>query len=142
MFDYPTDLGTEFGRKVRTLAWNYQILRAYPQLLGPKNRLWIHFVSYKFGRLLLPFLVLAAAISGLLAGGWLGVFSAAVQVIAYGAALLDPKIPERTLFKKLTSPIRTFIVMMLATMCAVSIWFVPPERLWRTTRVVRHDVAA
>ena len=142
MFDFPTSLSTEFGRKVRTLAGNYQILWAYPQLLGPANRLWFHFVSYKFGRLLLPFALIVAALSSLLAGGvfaWLG---ASTQIAIYGAALLDPRIPEKTPLKKLTSPIRTFVVMMLATLCAVSIWFVPPERLWRTTtRVVRRDVA-
>jgi cellulose synthase/poly-beta-1,6-N-acetylglucosamine synthase-like glycosyltransferase len=142
MFDYPTSLSTEFGRKVRTLAGNYQILRAYPQLLGPGNRLWFHFVSYKFARLFLPFAFLVAAVSGLIAGGSFAIFSAVIQVVAYSAALLDPAIREGRVIKKLTSPIRAFAVMMLATICAVSIWFVPPERLWRTTRVVRRDLAA
>jgi poly-beta-1,6-N-acetyl-D-glucosamine synthase len=139
MFDYPTSLSTEFGRKVRTLAGNYQILKAYPQLLGPHNRLWFHFVSYKFGRLLLPFALLTAAISSLLAGGTLAALSAAVQLGIYVAAIVDPRIPEGTLIRRATSLIKTFVVMMLATMCAVSIWFVPPERLWRHTRVTRRD---
>ena len=53
-WDYPTSRRIEFHRKVRTLAGNYQILRYYPALLGPRNRMWLHFVSYKLGRLLLP----------------------------------------------------------------------------------------
>lgn len=142
MYDYPTDLSTEFGRKVRTLAGNYQILSAYPALLSTRNRLLFHFLSYKFGRLLLPFALLVAAICSLVGGGPFAYASAAFQAAVYAAALLDPKIPERTLLKKCTSPIRTFLVMMLATICAVSIWFVPPERLWRTTRVVRRDATA
>ncbi|HEX4772097.1 MAG TPA: glycosyltransferase family 2 protein [Bryobacteraceae bacterium] len=142
MFDYPTSLSTEFSRKVRTLAGNYQILKAYPQLLGPQNRLWLHFWSYKFGRLLLPFALLLASISSLLAGAGFAVFGMAVQVVIWTAFLLDPAIPERTLVKRLTSPIRTFVVMMAATLCAASILFVPPERLWKTTRVVRGDAAA
>lgn len=142
MFDYPTDLTTEFGRKVRTLAGNYQILRAYPQLLGPRNRLLFHFLSYKFGRLLLPFALIIAAVCSVLAGGEVAIVSAIAQAFVYGAALVDPKVPEKTLLKKVTSPFRTFLVMMLATLCAVSIWFVPAERLWRTTRVVRRDATA
>ena len=38
-YDYPTTLETEFRRKVRTLAGNFQVLRAYPALLGPGNRI-------------------------------------------------------------------------------------------------------
>lgn len=142
MYDYPTNLAVEFGRKVRTLAGNYQILRAYPELLSFRNRLLFHFLSYKFARLFLPFVLMAGAVCSLAGGGKLAVFSAVSQAALYTAALLDPKIPERALLKKLTSPTRTFFVMMLAATCAVSIWFVPPERLWRTTRVVRRDVTA
>ncbi len=132
MYDYPTNLAGEFPRKVRTLAGNYQILRSYPQLLGPQNRLLAHFLSYKFGRLLLPFALLVCAVSSLCAGGWLAVISACAQLCLYSAAVIDPWIPARTPLKRLTSPIRSFLVMMLATLCAISIWFVPPERLWKT----------
>jgi cellulose synthase/poly-beta-1,6-N-acetylglucosamine synthase-like glycosyltransferase len=52
-FDQPMPLKTEFRRKIRTQAGVYQILAAYPALLGPRNRMWIHFVSHKLGRLLL-----------------------------------------------------------------------------------------
>jgi cellulose synthase/poly-beta-1,6-N-acetylglucosamine synthase-like glycosyltransferase len=138
MFDYPTSLSTEFSRKVRTLAGNYQILQSYPQLLGPQNRLWFHFWSYKFGRLLLPFALILASFSSLLAGGRFQVVSLVIQGGIAAAVLMDPFIPERTLVKRLTSPIRTFVVMMAATLCAASILFVPPERLWKTTHVVRR----
>jgi cellulose synthase/poly-beta-1,6-N-acetylglucosamine synthase-like glycosyltransferase len=53
-FDYPASLKTEFWRKVRTLAGVYQIIGRFPRLLVPNHRLWIHFVSHKLGRLLLP----------------------------------------------------------------------------------------
>jgi biofilm PGA synthesis N-glycosyltransferase PgaC len=142
MYDYPTNLSAEFGRKVRTLAGNYQLLSHYPQLLGPKNRLWFHFVSYKLGRLFLPFALLCAAIASLLAGGRLAVFSASAQVLFYAAAFFDPQISPTSILKRITSPIRTFVVMMLATACAVSIWFVPPERLWKPTYVSRRDAPA
>ena len=142
MYDYPTKLAAEFGRKVRTLAGNYQILSHYPQLLGPKNRLLFHFASYKLGRLFLPFALMACAVSSLASGGTLAIGSGCIQLLTYTAAFLDPKIPPKTPLKRLTSPIRTFVVMMLATLCAVSIWFVPPERLWKPTYVSRRDVPA
>lgn len=140
MYDLPTNLSTEFSRKVRTLAGNYQILGCYPQLLGPRNRLLFHFISYKLGRLLLPFALLACAISSLCAGGTLAVVSVLAQAGMYGAALIDPKVPRNTPFKRLTSPIRSFLVMMMATLCAVSIWFVPPEKLWKPTYISRRDL--
>ena len=60
-YDAPDALHTEFYRKVRTLAGNYQILGSYPQLLWPGNPIWIHFISHKFGRLMLPLALLAIA---------------------------------------------------------------------------------
>jgi poly-beta-1,6-N-acetyl-D-glucosamine synthase len=142
MYDFPTNLSTEFGRKVRTLAGNYQILARYPALLTPKNRLLFHFISYKLGRLLLPFALLAAAVSSLLAGGTLAILSGAAQAGIYSAALLDPKISPKNPLKRLTSPIRSFLAMMAATTCAVSIWFVPPEKLWKPTYVSQRDITA
>src|SRR5260370_1196685 len=70
-FDYPTTLETEFRRKVRTLAGVYQLIRIYPRLLLPGNRMWFHFMSYKVGRLLLPHaLILIAACSFFLPHPW------------------------------------------------------------------------
>ena len=140
MYDFPTSLSVEFGRKVRTLAGNYQILQFYPQLLGPKNRLLLHFVSYKLGRLLLPFVLIIGAVASFLLGREAAIASCVFQVVIYSAAILDAKISPKSGFKRLTSPIRTFFMMMLATLCAISIWFVPPERLWKPTQVSRSNV--
>ncbi len=141
MYDYPTNLASEFGRKVRTLAGNYQILRRYPQLATPKNRLLLHYLSYKLGRLFLPFALIVCAGSSLLLGSWWTVISILIQICVYTLALADPKIPEGNPLKRLSSPLRSFFVMMIATACAVSIWFFPAERLWKTTRVSRNQTA-
>lgn len=134
-YDYPTGLETEFWRKVRTLAGNYQILGAYPQLLSWRNRLWLHFLSYKFARLFLPFLLLAILISSLLLPpGWREA-ALAVQAVFYGCALLDVVVPQNWLLKRLTSPPRTFTVLMFAALGAIVILFISPQRLWKETRV-------
>jgi len=130
-YDLPTSLETEFPRKMRTLAGNYQILRAYPALLGPGNRMWLHFMSYKFGRLVLPWLllILAAASFGL-PGPWRGL-ALAGQAAFYGLALADVWILKPRLLKRLSSSAHTFVVMMVATLGGLSVLFIPPRTLWK-----------
>ncbi len=132
-YDIPTSRDTEFARKVRTLAGNYQILQAFPALLGPGNRMWLHFVSYKLGRLLLPWLLLAFAVSSLLVDEWARWWLVGPQLCGYGLALADDWIPAGNALKKLSSPLRTFVVMMLAAMLALKVFFVPPRTLWKVT---------
>lgn len=56
----------EYGRKVRTLAGNYQLLARLPQLLAPwRNPLFIQFLSHKIGRLLVPHALLAMLVSNI-----------------------------------------------------------------------------
>lgn len=132
-YDYPTSLGTEFTRKVRTLAGNYQILKSYPALLGPGNRLWFHFVSYKFGRLMLPWALLGMAVSSLFLPGWLGRAALLGQLLFYSLALADRWIGPGALLKKLTSPCRTFVTLILAAVFALKVFFVEPRQLWKVT---------
>jgi cellulose synthase/poly-beta-1,6-N-acetylglucosamine synthase-like glycosyltransferase len=134
MFDQPTGLKSEFRRKVRTLAGNYQIIRWYPAILTRSNRMLFHFASYKLARLLLPFAMLGVLIASFgLPAPWGGVMIAA-QVVFYGTALADMFVPESRL-KKLTSPVATFVTLMAAAFCAVSVFVMPSAKLWKPTRV-------
>lgn len=134
-YDYPTSLDSEFRRKVRTLAGNYQLIGYMPSLLGPGNRLWIHFVSHKLARLLLPFaLILLLLTAPLLPFPW-NVACLSAQVAFYLLALANPLLPETSPLKRLTAPIRTFTVLMLASLCAASILFRPSSAFWVQTRV-------
>ena len=130
-YDEPTSLDTEFRRKVRTLAGNYQIIAAFPGLLGPANRMWIHFVSYKFGRLLLPWLLIGLFVSSFFLRDPWRLAALAAQCAVYALALMDAAIPARFPLKRLSSPARSFTVMMLAVVCGLSVLFVNPRRLWR-----------
>jgi poly-beta-1,6-N-acetyl-D-glucosamine synthase len=135
MFDYPSGLTSEFRRKIRTNAGVYQVIRAYPSLLGTGNRMWFHFVSYKLARLLLPFalLVILAASFGL-PPLW-SMLALSGQAAFYAVALADRWVPEGASLKRITSPVRTFVTLMAASLCAVSILFVPSARLWRPTQL-------
>ena len=134
-FDYPTRLASEFRRKVRTLAGIYQVIGQYPALLGPRNRMWFHFVSHKLARLVMPWaMVAAAAVTLYLPGPW-NLWAAGAQALGYGLAALDFLLPEKWPAKRLTSPARTFVVLMAASLCAVCIFLVPARALWGETRV-------
>lgn len=136
-YDYPTALDTEFRRKVRTLAGNYQILLAFPALLGSGNRMWLHFVSYKLGRLLLPWCLIAVAISSpWLPAPWNIVMSAG-QAVFYGMAALDFVLPAGGQLKRVCSPIRTFVTMMIAAIRGLSVFFVPARSLWKVTSATK-----
>jgi cellulose synthase/poly-beta-1,6-N-acetylglucosamine synthase-like glycosyltransferase len=134
-YDFPTQLGSEFRRKVRTLAGVYQVIGQYPALMGPRNRMWVHFVSHKFARLLMPWLMLIAFISAFGLPWPYHFWALGLQAAGYLLALLDFVLPDGTRLKRLTSPARTFVVLMAAALCAVAIFFIPADSLWSQTKV-------
>jgi glycosyltransferase involved in cell wall biosynthesis len=140
MFDFPTALDSEFRRKVRTQAGLYQLLKFMPELLSSRNRMRLHFLSGKYGRTLVPhcLILMALATFGLPPG--LRLWAAAGQLAFYLAALLDPYVPPKFFLKKITSPIRTFVVLMTAALVALRVFFVPATSLWKETKV-RHTTA-
>lgn len=135
-FDYPAVSGTEFRRRFRTLAGLWQVHARMPALFTGANRMRFHFLSHKFSRLLLPWLILvffgaAAALpqswfrSALL---WAG---AAWLILA----LADGLVPPAWFPKRLTSMAHTFLIMNAAALASVAVFLVPATRLWTPTRV-------
>ena len=57
-FDYGLVKGGEFRRKLRTLGGVWQALARIPQLFTSANRMRMHFLPHKFGRVVLPWLIL------------------------------------------------------------------------------------
>jgi cellulose synthase/poly-beta-1,6-N-acetylglucosamine synthase-like glycosyltransferase len=134
-YDFPTSLQSEFWRKVRTQAGVYQILLHFPWLVSPTNRRFIYFVSHKLGRLLLPFFLLAALLSSFwLPRPW-NAIALGCQSLFYAIAAADAILPERSAIKSISSPARTFVVLVAAALCAVTVFFRPSNRLWKETRV-------
>ena len=132
--DYPSSLKSEFVRKVRTLAGVYQITWELPWLLIPNHRLWLHYVSHKIGRLMIPYLFIMVLVSSFwLPSPWMGLMLGA-QALGYGLAIVDSMIGEHSPLKRLSAPASTFVMLMTAAVCAVSIFFVSPDRLWKPTR--------
>jgi poly-beta-1,6-N-acetyl-D-glucosamine synthase len=133
-YDLPTALQAEFWRKVRTQAGVYQILFHFPALLSPFNRRFIHFLSHKLGRLLLPFALLGAALASFFLPGPWRVAALCLQAIFYGLALADPFVPERSPLKRLSAVVRAFVVLTAAAGCALAVFVLPARQLWKETR--------
>jgi cellulose synthase/poly-beta-1,6-N-acetylglucosamine synthase-like glycosyltransferase len=134
-FDYPTSLSSEFGRKVRTQAGLFQILRFYPEMLRSSNRMRFHFLSGKYGRPAMPWLLFLIAISSFWLPGPLNWVATAGQAAFYALALMDTLIPPGFPLKRISSPARTFVVLVLSSLAAVRIFFVAPRDLWKETHV-------
>jgi biofilm PGA synthesis N-glycosyltransferase PgaC len=134
--DYPAVAGTEFRRRWRNLAGLWQTFARYPQLFGPKNRMWLHFLSHKFGRLILPWAILLAIMGTLLLPAspvrWC---LAGAEALFLLLALLDRFFPKGFPLKRLSSPARTFVAMNAASMAGLAVFFIEPTRLWKPTRV-------
>ena len=112
----------EFGRKVRTLAGNFQLLALMPELLDPRrNPAFFEFVSHKLLRLVSPFLLAilfissavavldapatdSAFVANLLVALWIG------QVVFYISAIFP------ALGGRVGRLARTFVVMNYAAL--------------------------
>jgi biofilm PGA synthesis N-glycosyltransferase PgaC len=83
------DPETEYRRKVRTLAGNFQLLAIMPRLLLPwKNPVFFQFYSHKIARLFAPYgLILMYAANVFLLRNPYGIFLA-LQTLWYACALL------------------------------------------------------
>ena len=134
--DQPAVAGTEFRRRFRNLAGLWQTFARYPRLFSSKNPMRLHFLSHKFGRLMMPWSILMAVVgTWLLPGGpikWILIGGEAAFALL---VLVDRILPKGFPLKRLTSPARTFLAMNAASMAGVLVFFIEPTKLWRPTRV-------
>ena len=90
-----------------------------------------HFLSAKYGRIVIPYCMIAIALATIGLPPFWRSLAAWGQIVFYGLAALDPLVPDRFPLKKVTSPIRTFVVLMAASLAAVRVYFVSPTSLWK-----------
>jgi hypothetical protein len=119
---------------MRTLAGLWQVFQRHPQLFTSSRMRW-HFLS----QVRSP--GTAVDDSGDLcfylraAGFRLAYFLLWNEAALPALALLDRILPKGNFLKTLTSRARTFLVMNLAALAAIAVFFVPATRLWNPTRV-------
>lgn len=97
--DEPTRQGSvEYGRRVRTLLGNLQLVRLLPGILVPwKNDLFIRFVSHKLLRVYTPLFMLGLIGSGALLGGLVFGGIALTASLLCVAGLVGIVVPSRPL---------------------------------------------
>jgi cellulose synthase/poly-beta-1,6-N-acetylglucosamine synthase-like glycosyltransferase len=135
-FDHPAVAGTEFKRRFRTLAGLWQVHARLPELFTSRNRMRFHFLSHKFTRLLMPWAILVFFCATVaLPHSWLRTSLLSAGAVWLLLAACSGLIPSSSALKRLSSPARTLLVMNVAAMAAVAVFFVPANRLWTPTRV-------
>jgi hypothetical protein len=136
--DDPAVAGTEFRRRLRNLAGLWQTFARFPQLFSSANRMRFHFLSHKFSRLVLPWAIVLVIVGTLLLPAstvrWRLI---GAEGIFFVLAAADGFFPKGFALRRLSSPMRTFVTMNVASMAGLAVFFVEPTRLWLPTRVKR-----
>lgn len=112
-----SDKGKEFGRKVRTLTGNYQLLQLAPWLLTPANPLLFRLISHKLMRLVVPMLLVCLLAGSVLAPGAFYRVAFVAQLLLYGLAALGGLQPGLKRYKPI-SVAYTFVLLNLAAAMA------------------------
>jgi len=111
------DYASEFKRKVRTLAGNYQAISLCPRLMKPwANRIFLQFVSHKVFRLLAPIALVGLFITNAVhLGGWYTVFMA-LQITGYSLAMVGWWLNRVGVRERLTGAAFTFCLLNYASL--------------------------
>jgi cellulose synthase/poly-beta-1,6-N-acetylglucosamine synthase-like glycosyltransferase len=139
-FDYPKITGGEFRRKVRTLGGLWQVHVRLPGVFTRQNRMRLHFFSHKTSRLVLPWALVLIVVSTASLP-----FQPARQILLLAElllpvlALIDSCVPKTSPLKRISSPVRSFLVMNAAALLSLAVFFVPASYIWRPTRIVARE---
>lgn len=126
------NLGTEreFGRKVRTLSGNYQLLQLAPWILGSSNPIRFEFVSHKLLRLVAPFALLTVFVTSAFLAGSVYRIALYLQVAFYGMSLL-------ALLRVIRGPLArganvglTFVTLNMAAVVAFANFVAGRKSVW------------
>jgi cellulose synthase/poly-beta-1,6-N-acetylglucosamine synthase-like glycosyltransferase len=126
------DLGgsREFGRKVRTLSGNYQLLQLAPWLLSSKNPIRFEFISHKLSRLAVPFALLALLLASLLLPQPLYRAALIAQFVVYALSLVAIAGVRIGPLSRIADPARTFVVLNCAAMVAFINFVIGRKAVW------------
>jgi cellulose synthase/poly-beta-1,6-N-acetylglucosamine synthase-like glycosyltransferase len=129
---WPTKIGEEFHRKVRTLAGNFQLFRLAPWTLTPRNPVLFQLVSHKVMRLVVPYFAVLLLVSSLALAGSSLAFAAfgALQIFFWGVALaaLRFRIP---VLHRIAAPASALLVLKAATVVGLYRFLFTRGPLWK-----------
>ncbi len=123
-------LKREFGRKVRTLTGNYQLLQLAPWILSRANPVRFEFISHKLLRLFVPFLLIAILVSSVLLKGTFYQVCLGLQLVFYGMGLLGLAWRRTGLVSRLANVVLTFMVLNGAAVVALVNFLTGKKEVW------------
>jgi poly-beta-1,6-N-acetyl-D-glucosamine synthase len=126
------NLGTrrEFGRKVRTLTGNYQLVQLAPWLMTFQNPLWLEFISHKLLRLLVPFALVVTLGSAFFLAGPVYRLALAVQLAFYALGVLAMVPLRKGPLNRVTDAAFTFVVLNTAAVVAFANFVTGRKPVW------------
>ncbi|HEX6505114.1 MAG TPA: glycosyltransferase family 2 protein [Terriglobales bacterium] len=128
----------EFGRKVRTLSGNYQLLHLAPWLLSTANRLRFRFISHKLSRLIVPFALAAIFVASVFLHEPVYRIAFILQVLFYALSVLGlARISPRPV-ARLADAAATLVLLNTAAVVAFTKFITRRQVAWGGhDRVVR-----
>jgi hypothetical protein len=91
---------------------------------------------------MLPYICLLIAVSSWFLPRNIAVAAALAEGALVALLVADYVIPEGFPLKRISSPLRTFFTMMVATVCAVQVFFIEPLQLWKAATIIPQMDAA
>jgi cellulose synthase/poly-beta-1,6-N-acetylglucosamine synthase-like glycosyltransferase len=130
--EWPQKTRTEFHRKVRTLAGNFQLMQLAPWVLTSQNRVFFQLVSHKILRLFVPYLFLSALVASLLLAGGSHFYAALAMIQLLGLLLamisLQFRIP---LLGRIGAPIGALLMLNTAAVVGLYKFLATRGPLWQ-----------
>lgn len=120
----------EFGRKVRTLTGNYQLLQLAPWLWRRENPVRFEFISHKLLRLLAPFALAAALVSSLFLPALPYRVALVCQILFYALAMLGIVQRKNGPFPRITEAAFTFVMLNTAALIAFANFVTGRKPAW------------
>ncbi|MGA2888169.1 MAG: glycosyltransferase family 2 protein [Terracidiphilus sp.] len=129
---WPTKIGVEFHRKVRTLAGNFQLFLLAPWTLTPRNPVFFQLISHKVMRLVVPYLLilLLVATVALSRGSLIYATFAALQIFGWTIAVtaLRYRIP---VLHRIAAPASALLVLKAAAVAGLYRFLFARGPLWK-----------
>ena len=137
---WPERLVSEFQRKVRTLAGNFQLFQLAPWTLTPQNQVLFQLISHKVMRLVVPYLLVLLLISAvfLSVGSPFYAAFAALQILGWVLAIagLRHRIPA---LQRVAAPLSALLVLNAAAIAGLYIFLFAPGPLWKIWNSSKPD---
>ncbi len=129
---WPKKVGTEFHRKVRTLAGNFQLFQLAPWTLTRQDRVVFQLVSHKVMRLFVPYLFILLFISSVILAVRSPLYAAfatlQIVVLSFAIAGLLHRIP---FLHRIAAPASALLVLNAAAICALYKFLFTRGPLWK-----------